>query len=117
LTELSPRFDALYAAGGRPSIPPEQLLSPPGTPRTDRWQIAGAVKEPPTALHAPGHTNLSGPSRIAGSVRRLNLVNAASLPLRGTLRAGRQETITSAAERVTPALRKEVAVSRPLQFH
>jgi transposase len=26
LTELSPRFDALYARGGRPSIPPEQLL-------------------------------------------------------------------------------------------
>jgi transposase len=26
LGEVSPRFDALYAAGGRPSIPPEQLL-------------------------------------------------------------------------------------------
>jgi transposase len=26
LTELSPRFEALYAEGGRPSIPPEQLL-------------------------------------------------------------------------------------------
>lgn len=26
LVALSPRFDALYAAGGRPSIPPEQLL-------------------------------------------------------------------------------------------
>lgn len=26
LVELSPRFQALYAAGGRPSIPPEQLL-------------------------------------------------------------------------------------------
>lgn len=26
LSELSPRFDAIYAAGGRPSIPPEQLL-------------------------------------------------------------------------------------------
>lgn len=26
LAELSPRFDALYADGGRPSIPPEQLL-------------------------------------------------------------------------------------------
>ena len=26
LRALSPRFDRLYAAGGRPSIPPEQLL-------------------------------------------------------------------------------------------
>jgi transposase len=26
LVALSPRFDALYAVGGRPSIPPEQLL-------------------------------------------------------------------------------------------
>lgn len=26
LAELSPRFDAIYASGGRPSIPPEQLL-------------------------------------------------------------------------------------------
>src|SRR6266702_3698129 len=26
LTRLSPRFDAMYAAGGRPSIPPEKLL-------------------------------------------------------------------------------------------
>ena len=26
LIELSPVFDAMYAAGGRPSIPPERLL-------------------------------------------------------------------------------------------
>ena len=26
LAALSPRFDALYATGGRPSIPPEDLL-------------------------------------------------------------------------------------------
>jgi transposase len=26
LTELSPRFDSMYAALGRPSIPPEKLL-------------------------------------------------------------------------------------------
>jgi transposase len=26
LSELSPRFDAMYARGGRPSVPPEQLL-------------------------------------------------------------------------------------------
>ena len=26
LTELSPTFDAVYRAGGRPSIPPERLL-------------------------------------------------------------------------------------------
>jgi transposase len=26
LAELSPKLDALYASGGRPSIPPEKLL-------------------------------------------------------------------------------------------
>lgn len=26
LAELSPTFDAMYGAGGRPSIPPERLL-------------------------------------------------------------------------------------------
>ncbi len=26
LTQLSRRFDAMYASGGRPSIPPEKLL-------------------------------------------------------------------------------------------
>ena len=26
LADLSPRFDAMYAEGGRPSIPPERLL-------------------------------------------------------------------------------------------
>jgi len=26
LTQLSARFDAMYASGGRPSIPPEKLL-------------------------------------------------------------------------------------------
>ena len=46
----------------------------PGAARTDRWEIARAVPEPPTALHAPGHTNLGGPSRIALSGRQMNLV-------------------------------------------
>jgi transposase len=56
LTQLSRRFDAMYAASGRPSIPPEKLLralllqmlysDPQRTPaeRRDRLQRAVPIK-------------------------------------------------------------------------